>query len=949
MTGTPARPRPPRLAPPARLRALTGMGVAATVALAVLTAGCLILALGGQKLALAARTDALRSLLAGEAPTAQALQVTSRWNAFSVALAEASAGPSPPPLRLTSDQLTDMTTQFEDDFAISPLRPTGAGSPLPQLPWAGLASDELAVAGLLPALHGLRSQVEIVDRTPLTSFTTLIAGRYPRQAPSSPGAAAAPLEVAVTEQTATRFGLRAGSTFQLGAPDSAAGAPLSVTVTGIVSPRAPGSTFWATDPLASRPTMITPADGPSYWIGAVLASPAEAPRLQQLLGSRLTMTWELPLDLRSVQGDQAQALHDTLSDITDEPPALPGDFGPAASTMQVSSGLIQPVQEFLGTASAVAAVQSLLFASLALTALVVLLLAGSMAALRRGPELTVLRARGASLGQAGWAGLRGALVAGVPAAVVAVAVTLALPGPDPTELPAWWPAVAVLVVALCAPAAAGAWPLRPPRRSSARRAQAGRAHGLRSRRARRVTRVVAEVTVCALAVAALVVLREHGTSAADLFTSAAPALVAIPVVIVEQRLYPLVLRAALRLAARRRGATAFLALAGATRSALTPALPMFALVLALTVASFAGMTRDAITSGEVAASWRAVGADAWIHPGPLQGSGSGAEQAIGGSITPQAIKAIEAVPGVQHVAALYQDLWTTSDGLQVPGVAVDPASYAALAAAEPAYWSPFPAAALARPAAAAAAPVLATPDVAARLGGAASISTTLTRPLRVRVAGLISSTAALPGADSFVVVPLSALSPVSDPIEPNLLLITGPRIDQARLAAAVARTLPTGVVTNRSRELGELTSASLQHGVFVLFAMAIVAASLLGLAVLALALALGAAGRELTLARLATMGLTARQRAWLVALEVGPAVVAAAVAGVACALLLPAAVGPAVDLSPFTGSSVPVPFAADLLSAGLPVAGLAVLAAVALAIEMRAGRRLGVAARMRGQ
>jgi hypothetical protein len=45
-----------------------------------------------------------------------------------------------------------------------------------------------------------------------------------------------------------------------------------------------------------------------------------------------------------------------------------------------------------------------------------------------------------------------------------------------------------------------------------------------------------------------------------------------------------------------------------------------------------------------------------------------------------------------------------------------------------------------------------------------------------------------------------------------------------------------------------------------------------------LELALGAAEREATLARLATMGLSEGQRAWVVALEVLPAVIAAAAA-----------------------------------------------------------------------
>jgi hypothetical protein len=51
----------------------------------------------------------------------------------------------------------------------------------------------------------------------------------------------------------------------------------------------------------------------------------------------------------------------------------------------------------------------------------------------------------------------------------------------------------------------------------------------------------------------------------------------------------------------------------------------------------------------------------------------------------------------------------------------------------------------------------------------------------------------------------------------------------------------------------------------------------------------------------------------------------------------------------FTGPGTPVAFGPDAASIWLPAAGLAVLAVVALAIEIRAGRRLGIAPRMRGE
>jgi hypothetical protein len=246
--------------------------------------------------------------------------------------------------------------------------------------------------------------------------------------------------------------------------------------------------------------------------------------------------------------------------------------------------------------------------------------------------------------------------------------------------------------------------------------------------------------------------------------------------------------------------------------------------------------------------------------------------------------------------------------------------------------------------------VLASPDIAAALGtGAVTLGSQFAQPIRVRVAGIITSAPALPGTGSFVMLPISALRPISEPVEPNVLLLTGPGIDHARLASVLSKDLPGGAATFRSDELRSLADAPLQHGTYDLFDVAIVASAVLGLTVLLLVLALGAAARDLTLARLATMGLSARQRAWLVALEVGPAVLAAAVAGVACALLLPRELGPVIDLSVFTGSTVAVPFAADAAALGLPIAALAVLAGIALLIETRAWRRLGIAPLMRGE
>jgi hypothetical protein len=101
-------------------------------------------------------------------------------------------------------------------------------------------------------------------------------------------------------------------------------------------------------------------------------------------------------------------------------------------------------------------------------------------------------------------------------------------------------------------------------------------------------------------------------------------------------------------------------------------------------------------------------------------------------------------------------------------------------------------------------------------------------------------------------------------------------------------------------------------------------------------LALGSDERELTLAQLTVMGHERAVR--LVMTEAMPALLAAVLAGAACAVLLPHFIGSSIDLSAFTGTGAPVEFAPDLATLGLPAVVIGVLAVVALAVEARSLR-----------
>jgi putative ABC transport system permease protein len=508
---------------------------------------------------------------------------------------------------------------------------------------------------------------------------------------------------------------------------------------------------------------------------------------------------------------------------------------------------------------------------------------------------------------------------------------LLLPGAAPPGPAAWWPGAAALGWAVAGPGLVAARQHRLRARVQARRRQA-------RRRRPWLPRVVFEVTACAAAVGGIVVFRAQ-QGATGLYAGTAPVLIAVPAVIVALRVYQLLLRLLARAAARRRGVIGFVGLTRAAHAPVALVLPAVTLVLALTVAAFTGMVRAAVASGETAASWQVAGADVTIAaPGPA-------------GLSAEAVRAIGAVPGVEHAAAvLTVPLMVDVGGKVVTAIVADPASYAALVAATQGYAHVLPQL-LDQAADRGPIPVLASPQAAAALGG---LNGGIIPPqeglpgLHVRVTGELPSTPALPPGGAFIVLARAAFRGAPPP---NLMLLTGPSIDMTRLRAAVRATTPGGaaapLITTRSLALTELTGAPLQQGTFLLFTLAIGYAAVLALATALLGLALGTADRGVTNARLATMGLTEGQRVRLVAVEVVPALLASAMAAAACAATLPTLVSPVIDLSVFTRSAAPVPLRPDLAAFLLPLAALLVISVVAVAYEVRAVRGPGVAAALR--
>jgi putative ABC transport system permease protein len=920
----------------AGLRRTVGYAGGGTLALGLLVCGCVFAALAGPALSLHTRTQALHQTLAGLGDTTKVIGVSADWGEFTGDLSSSVGG-------FGIEQGEDLTLstikatirEMARGFAASGL-PLGPGE------WAALTTKLRVVSGAGPrAQAGSPPQLELVYRDTLTGNARVVAGSY-----ASPAVPRGAVAVAATRQTAARFGLRPGSRLSLATADG----PVKLYVTAILAERDPGSTFWAQDLTAGTPELNTPMTRPAvlpYWAGGVFADPGQLATMQNAFtGPGMEVSWEFPLDVSGVNAGQARGLYDILNRAVATPPALTGPLAAGADDLTVVSPLISNLSVFLGTQAAVETVLLLLFVSLVVVGAAVIVLAARMIVLRRAAELAMLRARGGSLRQVAVTMVRAALITAVPAALLGAALAIAvIPGGSlsPVALPAGWSLAAIAIAAaLAGPPLIAAWQHRRPALASnpARITTAEAGRSPRTRVAWR--RPVAEVTACAAAVAGLVVLHHQGLPAGggvDLYLTVVPLLVAIPVVLVMLRLYPLAVRGLLRLTARGTGATGFVALSRAARSPLTGVLPAFALVLALSVATFAGTVSDAVAHGEATAAWQATGADAQIDIGPFPA-------------TAAAVRAIASVRGVSAATAVWNTDWIAAGGQPVTVIAVDPASYAAVTAGTP--FPAFPAGKIG-PATgratsqAATVPVLASPAAAAILGSGPAQLLSLNRmgPFKVRIAGTLASTPALPGGGAFVVMELQTLPGLFGQPQPNRVLVTGSGINDAQLTAVANKVIPGNITTYRATVLAGLTSSPLQHGAAVIIAATIAATAAFGLFIVILGLALGSYERELTLARLTVMG---HERATgLVMTEALPAVLAAIIAGAACALALPRLIGSSIDLSAFTGTGAPVQFQPDVSAFALPAAAIVVLALAALTAETRTLRRHGIADMLRAQ
>ncbi|MGW6488812.1 FtsX-like permease family protein [Streptomyces sp. NPDC055056] len=779
---------------------------------------------------------------------------------------------------------------------------------------------------------GLPPRVALVAQNALGAHSRPVSGRLPR-ATDPVTATTSAVEAAVTTETARTLHIKVGSVIHVPGLERA---PLAVRITGIVAPREPDGAYWMSTPLIREPSLIQlPSDGGTYWIGALLLAPDAGPVLLGTPG-KPERYWQVAPDTSGPTAHDVSGLASAVAAL-ESGPGLARIRERVDPLTDATTDLDEVLSSFTELRSGIAPLVAVAAFGAGTVAAVVVLMASGLAAERRRGELALLRARGGSL-----PGVLGRLLAetavvAVPAGALGLGAAL-LAVPHGRVSSAVAAALAVTVLACVA------LPVRAAFAHRVVRVHGGREDIASVRPSRR--RTVAELTVLVLATAAVAALRRGGTDDAgssggsgDQLVALAPVLVGVIAALVLVRLYPFPLRRLAGPAGRLRGVVAPLSLARAGRTSASTALPLLALLTALTTAAFGGSVLAGVHTARDHAALLATGADARVEathalptalPGRIRGT-RGVREAVPVSVAYRA-QAGRGSGTAGETAAL---------------VGVEPGPYGQLS--RELALGGFPARTLRATgpgsgsggdSGKAVVPALASPALADRFG-TASFSVRLEdgSTVTVRIAAVRDVTPAVPDLD-FLVVDREALTRRA--ARPTALLLTGGHLD----GAALRRAAGDGVdVRLRAEVRAAYVDSPLQSGAERIYTAAVAAGA--GYAVLALLLALvrAAPERSALLARLRTMGLTRAQGRRLLVLESLPQALLAAVGGALTGWAAIRLLAPGLDLTAIAVAGRPAPggtarLRTDALSLLVPsLAVLVVATGVALAQAWWTGRR----------
>jgi len=781
-------------------------------------------------------------------------------------------------------------------------------------------------------------------------------------------------QIGLSQATARALGVRTGSRLSVefpktpGAQNTAPDAEL--VVSGVYRTEAATDGFWTGRETLDQPSRYQAERS----AGTVLAVRGLVGRdaADLLAGAGVggpRVTWQLRADLSGAALDRARALTGPLSHFGADLSAalcqgsdwVTGDIAcqvgdQSTQSLLVTDSLTPLLTTFTAQDQQARALATYAVDALAAVALATVAVAVRLLLRRRQPHLRLQRARGASTARlvllrcaVAWpVVLIAALLGWAGGAYLAPTGTSGSPQPLPAALTT---AVVLLTVPLMTWLA-----VREPRRPG------------RLRRTRRRTavgrRLVLELTVLLATAAGVAALRSQGP---DGILGAVPVLVALAVVLILLRVYPLVLRLVLRQTRRGRGVVGFVGAARAAHDAPATGLALFVLVLTLGTAVFGGLVQRTVDDG--------------LTTGAAWSTGADASATVAGTVAPGGTTAVAPTgirTALQHLRTL--DLAGQADGAvvsQVAVITVDPRQLAVIAPKSPLADALLTGLATTPPGtrldASVPLPSFLSPGLRARerTGGFTTTVVTQGQPpvnLTLKPVGTLTDaelrdpllgpvTAQLPEGTPMLITTATADHLLSAQASGStVLLLKGDGKSDGEsgasptaLRSAAAKALgPLARIRVRAETLGALRADGLTQGLGTLYTTGSILAALSGLLALALELTLTSHERSRTTSFLRTLGLGGREAGAIHFLQLLPLAVASAVGGTLLGLLEPRLLAGTLDLRQFTGGPAQPALHTDYSLTVALVAGATalILAAAATETVLARRRRLGAVLRL---
>lgn len=812
-------------------------------------------------------------------------------------------------------------------------------------------------------LHQAPSKLTLLTADGIDADVQYTAGTAPACQGTCTGTDAAhPVPIAVSGTTAQSLRLSVGQVYTLA---SKSGAPLYMKISGLFRASAGHSSGPAADLLGG---LLSPFEQHSVnsfalvgpvpyiqWTGQALIAPDA---LSAVTGwQSATVSWDYDLAPDRLSADRAQSFATRIKTLIATAPSVSvagdraagrGNRGPVFSPLVVVSAVPDVIAGFESDAAAAHALGLFVLFAAGVVGVATILLALRVLFARQERDLSLRRARGFAPASAARRAALQAAGCTVPAAAIAIAVSLwAVPGAEDTFV---YGVAATVVIGI--PLAAAITALRSSNTKSGASAHADSSdqtpmsrRTAQRRKALRRTGVV--LLLLFLVGAATVVRTELATSASpDLLSASLPTLAAAVGALAVTSLVTLLVRPAVRLASgRTRSAAPFLAAAHAARRPALPTAAAVALLVATSSAVFASCFTASLGAARQLDAARRTGADLRID----------ALGDVGTALDPAALARVAAASGVRASATgtvlTRQPLITPQGSVSTTVVVVDPAEYdkmlAAASSDTAALDNPGLAAALhtlaadTGPDSTGDLPALISPDLAGYFAPGRDQLALSQGAVPIAAVAQADSIPAAGGADVFIVLSRAVLQKAYNGVAP---LVTTAWYDLAPgsgdQAVSRAEAIPAVTVTVRSRLAAGLDAGPVGAVARWTSRAAVGFDLVLAGVCLLLAAALTAPTRAAGKAFLATLG---ARRATGVAASVLETLPAFLMIGVVAAV---AALGALGVLAPLIGqlavgspdglplSAVATPAAAVWAVAAVPVAGLA-LAAVRAVVEHR--------------